>query len=374
MFIVFLLLHAFSKYHRSVCHTDHSSDYSYPQSSMASNANGMFSFAQTEQSTDLLNGSSWPTSEGAQTFQDYPDNGSSHSGEAEDYLFTSGQTTPRGSRLEHAPSMESVWTNPRTTAQSSVMAQAMSRADSSRSCGSSLSQSSQLSRGNVSAFRNVSHAGVTAGTMAGMDSCLLVAADANTVNSQMYWSELGGIGMNMATAGGAFAVTDTTPMHMVPAHMHLGPESVLPDNSSPSSWDCFSSSISRTSSPATIDEVWLPSALSPNSSPEIVGETPRYVDYFGTNAEQESHTSLISAERKMALLSESKDVVPKIEDGLAIPSGYASRRHGSDGESSARDHELYKNATPGSDGLFHCPWEGQNTCSHKPEKLKCNYE
>lgn len=340
---------------------------------MASHATGMFSY--TEPSADLLNGSSWGTTpEAPQNYQDFADTGSSHSGEAEDYLFTSGQTTPRGSRLDQPASMEPGWTNPRTTSQASVMAQAMSRADSSRSCGSSLSQSSQLSRGNVSAFRNVPQSVATVGTMAGMDSCLLVAADANAVSSQMYWPELS-LDMNMATAGGAFAVTDASPMHMVPAHMHLGPESVLPDNSSPGSWDCFSSSISRTSSPATIDDVWLPTALSPNSSPEIVGDSPRYVECFSALPERLSYTSFISAERKISMVSDGNDhIVPKMEDGLSMSNGYAARRHGSDGESSARDHELYKNATPGSDGLFHCPWEGQSSCNHKAEKLKCNYE
>jgi hypothetical protein len=40
----------------------------------------------------------------------------------------------------------------------------------------------------------------------------------------------------------------------------------------------------------------------------------------------------------------------------------------------ARDYHLYGNAVPQADGLFHCPWEGDETCSHRPEKLKCNYE
>ncbi|KAK3303046.1 uncharacterized protein B0T15DRAFT_374893, partial [Chaetomium strumarium] len=41
---------------------------------------------------------------------------------------------------------------------------------------------------------------------------------------------------------------------------------------------------------------------------------------------------------------------------------------------SARDHFLYKHAFPQADGLFHCPWEGEASCNHKPEKLKCNYD
>lgn len=51
-----------------------------------------------------------------------------------------------------------------------------------------------------------------------------------------------------------------------------------------------------------------------------------------------------------------------------------TRRSSGDGESTARDHPLYKNAMPKADGLFHCPWEGDASCNHKPEKLKCNYE
>jgi len=45
-----------------------------------------------------------------------------------------------------------------------------------------------------------------------------------------------------------------------------------------------------------------------------------------------------------------------------------------DSENHARDHELYHNAAPHPDGLYHCPWEGQDCCQHRPEKLKCNYE
>ncbi|KZF23628.1 hypothetical protein L228DRAFT_121098 [Xylona heveae TC161] len=39
----------------------------------------------------------------------------------------------------------------------------------------------------------------------------------------------------------------------------------------------------------------------------------------------------------------------------------------------ARDNPLYQ-AAPQADGLYHCPFEGQEGCAHKPAKLKCNYE
>ncbi|VUC27898.1 unnamed protein product [Clonostachys rosea] len=39
-----------------------------------------------------------------------------------------------------------------------------------------------------------------------------------------------------------------------------------------------------------------------------------------------------------------------------------------------REHSLYKNASVGSDGLYHCPWEGQSDCNHIPNKSICFYK
>ncbi|KAL8669179.1 MAG: hypothetical protein Q9168_006224, partial [Polycauliona sp. 1 TL-2023] len=39
----------------------------------------------------------------------------------------------------------------------------------------------------------------------------------------------------------------------------------------------------------------------------------------------------------------------------------------------AREHPLYQ-VGPKEDGLYHCPFAGAEDCSHKPEKLKCNYD
>lgn len=47
------------------------------------------------------------------------------------------------------------------------------------------------------------------------------------------------------------------------------------------------------------------------------------------------------------------------------------RRNLPDNSNKARQDPLYR-ATPGADGLYHCPFEGK--CTHKPEKLKCNYD
>ena len=49
-------------------------------------------------------------------------------------------------------------------------------------------------------------------------------------------------------------------------------------------------------------------------------------------------------------------------------------RRGSDGENrNARDHPFYK-VEARKDGLYHCPFATTDDCTHKPEKLKCNYE
>ena len=52
-----------------------------------------------------------------------------------------------------------------------------------------------------------------------------------------------------------------------------------------------------------------------------------------------------------------------------------STRRSSDVETTttAREHPLYQ-IGPKEDGLYHCPFAGSEDCSHKPEKLKCNYE
>ncbi|KAJ3515791.1 hypothetical protein NM208_g14927 [Fusarium decemcellulare] len=328
---------------------------SFSQPSMAPNTSGIFSFYQTEPSADLLSGSSWATTaEGPQNFQDFSDNGSAHSGEAEEFIYTSGQTTPRGTRV-HSQGRQDIqtnWTAPRTTAPSVTQGgQAMSRVSSSRSSGSSLSQSSHLSNmdftGNASALQTGTQTGAA---MAGMDTCLL-DSDADGISPQMYWPPYS-LDLN---GDATFSLPDASPLHVVPAHMQLGPDVSLAENSPPSPWDCFSSSISRSSSPNTIEDIWF--TQSPNSSPQIQCQSP-------------------SLDRNIPLMSEDANgkVMPQIEDPLALPAPFTGpRRQNSEGES-ARDHDLYKKAAPLEDGLYHCPWEGQSSCNHKPEKLKCNYE
>lgn len=249
----------------------------------------------------------------------------------------------------------------------------MSRVGSSRSNGSSLSQVSHLSSmdlsGNASTFGHGSHAGSALG---GIDTTLFLDPDSDAMASQMYWP---GYSLDVAlNTDATFSIPEASPIHVVPAHMQLGPDAHLSETS-PGSWDCFSSSISRSSSPATVDELWL-ATQSPNSSPELACQSPRYVlhNHCKEDGADSYHSDSTSLDRKISIIPEDLELLPQLDETLTLPPAFAgSRRQPTEGES-ARDHDLYKKAVPLEDGLYHCPWEGQASCNHKAEKLKCNYE
>jgi hypothetical protein len=58
----------------------------------------------------------------------------------------------------------------------------------------------------------------------------------------------------------------------------------------------------------------------------------------------------------------------------ALPSHHFSLASKSVQDNNPRAHHLYHNAAPQSDGLYHCPWEEEGQCQHRPDKLRCNYE
>ena len=62
--------------------------------------------------------------------------------------------------------------------------------------------------------------------------------------------------------------------------------------------------------------------------------------------------------------------------GLDTPSGEPSSRRWSNMDRSVtvRNDPLYRLDGPSPDGLYHCPYEGDETCNHKPVRRKCNYE
>ena len=244
---------------------------------MIPSTNGLLSFSQTEPLTDLLNSTSWATTvEGSQNFQDFPDSGPSPTGENEEYIYSSsGQTTPKGSRLDRCQVPENPWVVARTSS-TSAGSQSMSRGTSNKSTGSLLSQTANMRnvdvRGNAASFQIEPQ---TAGPL-GMDPCLILDAEAHS-SSSMFWNNCPvDLGLDQDPTGYSMT-SNLSPLHIVPSQMQLGGDISLGDNSTPGSWDCFSSSISRTSSPATVDDAFFSGPLSPNSSPEIPGQSPAYV-------------------------------------------------------------------------------------------------
>jgi hypothetical protein len=143
---------------------------------------------------------------------------------------------------------------------------------------------------------------------------------------------------------------------------------------------------SQRSSPALLED-WVPpypqmTTSATNSpldySPSLEGLSPRYVQDFPDLVDLDPYAIGDRVMRKPVGPRQSKVVSDlQRQRGTSEASDESFRmvgRSSLDVDNTARDHPLYQNVTPQADGLYHCPWEGQENCPHKPEKLKCNYE
>ncbi|KAK0621471.1 hypothetical protein B0T17DRAFT_291695 [Bombardia bombarda] len=360
---------------------------------LSSNASGIFPYCQTGPAD--LGGSSWDTTvEGPQNFPDFADTVDFYPGDTEDYGLPFGQITPKPDHMDAMDDLHAKW-NPAIASEAKApKAEPMRRVTSRSSTGSYkhrstktapssskksrtrvqsiLSASSQMSKldmsGNASAYQDGS---VTNGPMMDMQQYLVRDLDTLSVSSHVngpaFFPDMMGFpdGLHYPTDMGASMPVQ----HVNPQIFDAG----LTGNS-PQSWGSLSPVDSRMSSPGVIDapsdDVWsaVPSASSPgesqhSNSPTLPGQSPsmnRSLDASQYVSSEDLHAN------GMAAIG---------DDGFALPPAFNSRRMSGDGESSARDHYLYKTAYPSKqDGLFHCPWEGQQSCNHKPEKLKCNYD
>lgn len=229
-------------------------------------------------------------------------------------------------------------------------------------------------RGSTSVLSNGSQ---TVDAISGLDPCLLLESDSNGDASQICWSTYS-LDIGMTADPTSFSIMDDlNSLHVVPTEIQLGPDVHLAGSMSPSSWDQFSSSISRTPSP-TLADPWMSAPLSPQTSPEISCSSPRYVanESLKRNGQFSHYDYDISFDRQGAIIPDelTGSVTSVVDEASKLIRAYPVRRSNTDGEAGARDHQLYKSATPQSDGLYHCPWEGDASCNHKPEKLKCNYD
>ena len=108
----------------------------------------------------------------------------------------------------------------------------------------------------------------------------------------------------------------------------------------------------------------VPTAVSPSDSGTVTEGFCRTVRLSGS-----SQRPIVPSTGSLPPTQQFEElcIIPAIGDGV---------RRRSSGEADvalAREHELY-HAAPRDDGLYHCPFEGQASCAHKPTKLKCNYE
>ncbi|KXH27129.1 C2H2 transcription factor [Colletotrichum nymphaeae SA-01] len=350
---------------------------------------GMFSFSSQTGPSDPLSGSWETTGEGAQNFQDFSDNGSAHPGDSEDYSFhVDGHITPRG-QGQTTEDLQSKWTAPAT-----VGSEPMRRGTSRSSAGSRKHRISKVTSPKARPTRMTAAASAqVSAQLSSMDitgnatvygpqpsaqmmdvNPYFLDTDTSAVSSQWFNSmELGMMPDGLPSG--------ELNMHVVPAQMQLDPDSSLGAHSPSASWNSFSPTESHLSSPAgSTEDSWLSAPLmsspshSEHVSPIIQSQSPRYVPQISCSSlESASDETLLYSANGKFMSDELAGSVLTIVGDAALPPAFPSRRPTNEGDT-ARDHPLYKNATPQADGLFHCPWEGETSCNHKPEKLKCNYD
>ncbi|KAI1074495.1 hypothetical protein F5B20DRAFT_437484 [Whalleya microplaca] len=324
---------------------------------MLATASGPFLYSQTGHAD--LQGSVWDaTAEGTQNF----------TGD-EDFHFTYGHITPKGQ--DQNESMDDIASKWIATEQTSApTSEPMRRISSRGSTGShknrTIKASTHKSRPRLLSTQSqgsqMPNFDMTGNSQ--MDAYLLQDSDAHSVSSQMFYPTLPmsvGLTSDGLPYSPAVLAPNMTQQHVDPSQMQLNFEANLTGNSpDATSWGSFSPVESRISSPGIPEDAWsVPMDTSPthtnNSSPVMDGISP-------------------SLDRQMGMMTtEDPNGVVLADDMFTLPPSF-TRRSSGDGESSARDHPLYKNAYPKADGLFHCPWEGQSGCNHKAEKLKCNYD
>ncbi|KAJ2893923.1 C2H2 transcription factor [Zalerion maritima] len=321
-------------------------DYSYTSGTMFSTGY----YSQTAPSADLFQGPSWDstTVEGAQNFLDFSENG-----DAEEYSLY-GHVTPRAHSQEY---------DVKRDGQSSVAGgEAMRRQTSTASHKNRTIKASSKVRHRVPSTLQTAQMPyeVTGNSQAFQDgphSSMDMPISFQDPESQMFYQTPLSLGMSEVPTIGL----------VNPAQMQLDHQfdALLVGSPSEATLDSVSS---NGNSPRTVsdaaDDIWTVAASSPpeshSSSPEIQGQS-RMNHKLGT-------VSMMSTDDLQG------SVMTTVPDDFALPPAFGSRRPSSDGET-ARDHPLYKKAYPNqADGLYHCPWEGSSGCTHKPEKLKCNYD
>lgn len=337
------------------------SEYSYPQA-MSSNSSGMFSFSQTGPSADP-SGSAWDatTAEGPQNF--FADQGDS-----EEYTFTMGPFSGR-SHMDTADDFQNAWM-PTAAAVGGVKthkAEPMRRVSSKGSATSHRINKASSNKSRQSLQTTMSHGTISvpnfnmtgnASTMPDgfqgngrvMDPSQFMFQQPNgmVTSPEMLYARMDGLS-GISPVFNEFVATP----HVDPSTIPLDFETSRSGGSPAESFD----SLSEVTTPPRDDAWSLTMQNSPMTSVSSHSPSIQTLDSF----------SMIGPLPTGNLEASMSTVVGDEQIPMNEWTVFAN-------EGEARDHHLYKNAYPKEDGLYHCPWEGQQCCNHRPEKLKCNYE
>lgn len=108
-------------------------------------------------------------------------------------------------------------------------------------------------------------------------------------------------------------------------------------------------------------------------SPPLYGEgmlDMRFVKHLNTVFTQSDQVySNLKPHVLPSISSSRSETWPNNHTATTVP----NQRRPIEGEIAPREHKLY-HVGPGENGLYYCPFAGSDDCTHKPEKLKCNYE
>lgn len=353
-----------------------------------------------------LAGSSWEAAaEGQQNFPELG-HGDIYNVDSEDMMFPIGQSTPRLEQ-DGSEDLTAKWTTELKAPKSEPMRRLTSKSSAGSSKHRTLKASSKKTRPRVqsvlmtrasSQYSNYEVTGnasiyqeATIGNGHMMDPQQYLAQDLDTlsVSSQLTGNQPFNHGlMNFPPDGLPYPAGMGFPMAPVAQHVNpcatqiydtglsgnspysLGSLSPGSGNSSPGGDDTWSAG-PFIASPTTDAHDSPPfNGLSSRYVPATVWMLPRALSHMNAN-----HRMNRRLDGSGLVISEDLHGhgLPGMSDDFSLPPAFSARRMSGDGES-ARDHPLYKNAFPQADGLFHCPWEGQSSCNHRPEKLKCNYE
>lgn len=336
------------------------SDYSYPQA-MPSNTSGMFSLSQTGPSADP-SGSAWDA-----TTVEGPQNFFSDQGDSEEYTFTMGPFAGR-SHMDTTDDFQNTWM-PTAAAVGGVKthkAEPMRRISSKGSATSHrITKASNKSRSSLQS--NMSHGTLPVSNfdMTGNASSMSDGFHGNgrvmdpsqfmfqqptgmVTSPEMMYSQMEGL-PGTSSVFNDFVVTP----HVDPSTIPLDFDTSLSGGSPTESFDSFS----EVTTPPR-DDAWpLTMQTSPMTSVSSHSPCIQTLDNF----------AMVGPMPVGNLEASTSTVVGDEQIQMSEWTVFAN-------EGEARDHHLYKNAYPKEDGLYHCPWEGQQCCNHRPEKLKCNYE